>query len=181
MMTQLPRTVLLRFVQSVDGSIKGGGSKKAIAEEFYKKHGLTEENATRILEIYNAISEEKEPVNVYIFWLDNANTEDFREKLLKEINDNKALIGDDKYVSKEGYIDSEETEEGVDFSFSFVRIKTKFDIIKVDFETRKENITVPIKIEFDNENKKSKVFVYSKRPDLQRFIKFNKEVQENSS
>ena len=176
-MTQLPRSVLARYVQSIDATIRGA-SKKALAEEFYNKHGFSEETASRLLEIHRAILEEKEPVSIYELWLADNNIDNLKNKIKMEINDNKAEIGDDKYVTKEGYYDLEETETELTFSFSFVRTKTRFDIIRMDFESRKENVIIPIKIKFIEGNVKAKVFFNCRRVDLQRFIRFNKETQE---
>lgn len=175
-MSKLPRSVLVRYVQSIDATISGV-SKKAMAEQFYSKYGLSEENASSLLEIHHAISQEREPFSVYQLWLANTNIENLKNKIKMEINDNKAEIGDDKYVLKEGYQDLEETETELTFIFSFVRTKTKFDIIKLDFDSKKENISIPITIKFIEGIRKAKVFVYCRRPDLQRFIKFNKETQ----
>lgn len=175
-MTLLPRSVLARYVQSIDATIRGV-SKKALAEEFYNKHGFSEETASRLLEIHRAILQEREPICVYELWLADTNIDNLKNKIKMEINENKAEIGDDKYITKEGYYDLEETETELTFIFSFVRTKTKFDIIKMDFESRKENVSIPIKIKFIEENGKAKVFVNSRRSDLQRFIKFNKETQ----
>lgn len=180
LMSQLPKAVLMRYVQERDSSIKGR-SNRDIAEKAAENLEFTEEDVSAIVEILRTIKEEKEPVTMYTFSVASNDSDEFLEELVSDLKKREATVGEDGYIQKEGYIDIDIGSGYVDFRYTFLRDNSSYDLVKLRWQEKKENISLPILIRKINEDGGYKIEVNGKRSDFQKFLSFNNKKEEEPS